>query len=156
MLKLCVLQSQLIQFIYSFIFILAVEEARSLLNSSRLTADSVSFPDTIVNLNTVGRTRNLSSVNEEETYTIIGDEITITKNNRASGKGKEDTSSKKVETAVQAGQQDVNNQQPSSKRGQKGKIKKIKEKYKDQDDDEKKLRMELLQVNTFLKFLYSI
>lgn len=34
-------------------------------------------------------------------------------------------------------------QQP--KRGQKGKIKKIKEKYKDQDEDERKLRMEILK-----------
>ena len=34
-------------------------------------------------------------------------------------------------------------QQPS-KRGQKGKQKKIREKYKDQDDEEKALRMQLL------------
>lgn len=36
-------------------------------------------------------------------------------------------------------------QQPA-KRGQKGKLKKIKEKYKDQDEEERKLRMEILQV----------
>lgn len=33
-----------------------------------------------------------------------------------------------------------------SKRGQKSKLKKIKEKYKDQDEEERKLRMEILQV----------
>lgn len=32
------------------------------------------------------------------------------------------------------------------KRGHRGKLKKIKEKYKDQDDDEKELRIKLLQV----------
>lgn len=32
------------------------------------------------------------------------------------------------------------------KRGQRGKLKKIKEKYKDQDDDEKEMRIKLLQV----------
>lgn len=32
------------------------------------------------------------------------------------------------------------------KRGQRRKLKKIKEKYKDQDDDEKEMRIKLLQV----------
>lgn len=32
------------------------------------------------------------------------------------------------------------------KRGQRGKLKKIKEKYKDQDDDEREMRIKLLQV----------
>lgn len=32
------------------------------------------------------------------------------------------------------------------KRGQRSKLKKIKEKYKDQDDEERQLRMEILQV----------
>lgn len=36
--------------------------------------------------------------------------------------------------------------QQQSKRGQKSKLKKIKEKYKDQDEEERKLRMEILQV----------
>jgi len=149
---LCALHSQFQLFFYSFNFVIAVEEARSLLNSSRLTADTVSFPDTVVVLNTVGRTRNLSNVNEEETYTIIGDDITVTKASRAGGKGKEDSSSKKIETIVQPVRPDVNNEQPASKRGQKGKMKKIKEKYKDQDDDERQLRMELLQVNIKYNF----
>jgi len=37
-------------------------------------------------------------------------------------------------------------QQQHMKRGQRGKLKKIKEKYKYQDDEERKLRMEILQV----------
>lgn len=32
------------------------------------------------------------------------------------------------------------------KRGQRGKLKKIKEKYKDQDEDEREMRIQLLQV----------
>ena len=133
-----------------FVFILlAVEEARLLLNSSQLTAETVSFPDTVVNLNAVGRTRNVSSLNEEETYTIIGDEVAITKASRGSAKAKEDlnASAKKIgEPVAKETHQEGNNQQQNSKRGQKGKMKKIKEKYKDQDDDERQLRMDLLQV----------
>ena len=37
-------------------------------------------------------------------------------------------------------------QQQHLKRGQRGKLKKIKEKYKYQDEEERKLRMEILQV----------
>lgn len=41
---------------------------------------------------------------------------------------------------------DEDNQTTASvKRGQKSKLKKIKEKYKDQDDEERKLRMDILQ-----------
>lgn len=38
-------------------------------------------------------------------------------------------------------------QQPTSTRGRKGKSKKIKEKYGDQDEEEKQLRMEILGVS---------
>jgi hypothetical protein len=38
-------------------------------------------------------------------------------------------------------------QQQHLKRGQRGKLKKIKEKYKYQDEEERKLRMEILQVS---------
>ncbi|KAJ8971848.1 hypothetical protein NQ317_005836 [Molorchus minor] len=39
----------------------------------------------------------------------------------------------------------IDAKQQQSKRGQKSKLKKIKEKYKDQDEEERKLRMEILQ-----------
>lgn len=42
------------------------------------------------------------------------------------------------------------------KRGQKGKLKKIKEKYKDQDDEERQLRMEILAVNNNLCFIWYL
>lgn len=35
---------------------------------------------------------------------------------------------------------------PGVKRGQKGKLKKVREKYRDQDDEERNLRMQILQV----------
>lgn len=41
---------------------------------------------------------------------------------------------------------DEEKQPPKQKRGQKSKLKKIKEKYKDQDDEERELRMKILQV----------
>lgn len=42
-------------------------------------------------------------------------------------------------------------QQSNVKRGQKGKLKKIKEKYRDQDDEERQLRMQILQSSGKLK-----
>lgn len=40
-------------------------------------------------------------------------------------------------------------EQPALKRGQKGKLKKIKEKYKDQDEEDRRLSMLVLQVLFF-------
>lgn len=41
---------------------------------------------------------------------------------------------------------------PQIKRGQRSKMKKIKEKYKDQDEEERKLKMLILQVSYFSNF----
>lgn len=45
-------------------------------------------------------------------------------------------------------------EQPSLKRGQKGKLKKMKEKYKDQDEEDRRLSMLVLQVKLFFFQLY--
>ena len=52
----------------------------------------------------------------------------------------------KEQKEEQAKQQQQQQQQQHLKRGQRGKLKKIKEKYKYQDEEERKLRMEILQV----------
>ena len=65
---------------------------------------------------------------------------------------KRTSSNKSRSNSVQEGddkeqkEQQAQQQQQHLKRGQKGKLKKIKEKYKYQDEDERKLRMEILQV----------
>jgi hypothetical protein len=56
---------------------------------------------------------------------------------------------------------DINTQTKQSqsglKRGQRGKLKKIKEKYKDQDEEDKKLLMAVLQVNlSNFSYIYLI
>ena len=63
---------------------------------------------------------------------------------------KRPNSNKSRSNSVQEGddkeQQAQQQQQQHLKRGQRGKLKKIREKYKYQDEEEKKLRMEILQV----------
>jgi hypothetical protein len=65
---------------------------------------------------------------------------------------KRTSSNKSRNNSVQEGddkeqkEQQTQQQQQHLKRGQKGKLKKIKEKYKYQDEEERKLRMEVLQV----------
>jgi len=41
------------------------------------------------------------------------------------------------------------------KRGQRGKLKRIKEKYKDQDEDEREMRIKLLQVINIINYKYT-
>jgi len=41
------------------------------------------------------------------------------------------------------------------KRGQRGKLKRIKEKYKDQDEDEKEMRIKLLQVINIINYEFT-
>jgi hypothetical protein len=123
-----------------------------LLSLSRVTNDSeVAFPDTVVDMsNSSGNRNTIKALNEEESYTIIGDVQTINKNLR-DGKVKEESakSNQSLKKVTEPTNQEIEaekNQQSTSKRGQKGKMKKIKEKYKDQDEDERQLKMDLLQV----------
>nr|CAH0102372.1 unnamed protein product [Daphnia galeata] len=129
----------------------SIEDARALLSLSRVTNDSeVAFPDTVVDMsNSSGNRNTIKALNEEESYTIIGDVQTINKNLR-DGKVKEESakSNQSLKKVTEPTNQEIEaekNQQSTSKRGQKGKMKKIKEKYKDQDEDERQLKMDLLQ-----------
>lgn len=126
-----------------------------MLDSSRLTSDGeVSFPDTVVDIgSSVVRNRTLSAVNEEESYTIIGDVPTVNRavRQKQGAKKKEEArdDQQPASKLVEDGKSQVaaaGSDRSAAKRGQKGKLKKIKEKYKDQDDDERQLKMELLQV----------
>ena len=83
-----------------------------------------------------------------------------TQNKNSSKKGGQKISFEKEETNesdAQTKQNQQQNQQQGLKRGQRGKLKKIKEKYKDQDEEDRKLLMAVLQVlfiNFFLKQLH--
>ena len=136
-------------------FITALEDARALLSLSRVSNDvEVTFPDTVVDITASTSNRNkVIALNEEESYTIIGDVQTINKVQRQ-GKGKEESlnanqSIKKTVETCDEEKAPQKNQLSITKRGQKSKIKKIKEKYKDQDEDERQLKMEILQVFIF-------
>lgn len=130
----------------------SVEDARTLLSLSHVTnEEEVAFPDTIVPMSTSssGNQKAVKILNEEEAYTIIGDVPTVNKA-QWEGKGKEESGkpnqlSKKTLDSGDQEKEEQKTQQSTAKRGQKGKMKKIKEKYKDQDEDERQLKMELLQ-----------
>lgn len=131
-----------------------------MLNSSKLssTTEVMDFPDTVVDITSsaaLGRSK-LPALNEDESYTIIGDVLPTPSSKqqqqRSGAKKKGDSVQKNPPVEKnQEGRKDSElseaekSQQAANKRGQKGKIKKIKEKYKDQDEDERKLKMELLQ-----------
>ena len=144
----------------------AVEEARALLDSSKLSSQTgvMDFPDTVVDITSsaaLGRGTKLPALNEDEAYTIIGDVLPTPsykreKQQQSAAKKKGDAAQNKVppptnkaqdvnKDLAEPSESDKNPQAMANKRGQKGKIKKIKEKYKDQDDDERQLKMELLQ-----------
>lgn len=134
-----------------FLFV-AVEEARALLGSSRLTNEvEVAFPDTVVNVTSSGPTHaKLPALNEDDSYTIIGDVIPIASSKQQQAKKKGNVKATETRKNVED-EAETKTQQSGNKRGQKGKLKKIKEKYKDQDEDERQLKMELLQV----RFLFT-
>lgn len=124
-----------------------------MLSLSRVSNEGeVAFPDTVVDMNTpsASNRNKVLALNEEDSYTIIGDLPTLNKAQRA-GKGIEEIDrsnppSKKTQDINDSEKISEKNEPPTAKRGHKGKMKKIKEKYKDQDEDERQLKMELLQV----------
>jgi len=141
-----------------------------LLDSSRLaTENEMAFPDTVVDItSSTGQAprSTLPAMNEEDSYTIIGDGVPSVslKQQRQMQQGKKKGNVAKAAPAQQARvsesksdpdmESEPKGQSSANKRGQKGKMKKIKEKYKDQDEDERQLKMELLQVRLCYNFSF--
>ncbi|KAK4883945.1 hypothetical protein RN001_000216 [Aquatica leii] len=110
--------------------------------------DEVSkFPDTQIKINHVEGTK-INVVTEsvislvESDVIYLGDSKPIRLKPPAQKKEKSLQQPKNIEKVLE--QKDENVKITISKRGQKGKLKKIKEKYKDQDEEERKLRMDIL------------
>jgi len=125
----------------------SVERARALLTSSRLVSNEaeVAFPDTVVDLgtSTTTRQRQASTATEDDTYLIIEDIADAPKKGSKSSTAPVPAPKKAVVVAQEKG--DAGDTEAKAKRGQKGKLKKIKEKYANQDEEERQLRMQLLQ-----------
>lgn len=127
----------------------ALEKARALLTSSRLVSSEadVAFPDTVVDLgiSSTTRQRQSSTAAEEESFLIIDDAPAAPKQGKSSAVSKVDAAAPKK--PIQEKPKSSDHETVSkAKRGQKGKLKKIKEKYANQDEEERQLRMQLLQV----------
>lgn len=75
------------------------------------------------------------------------------------GKAKQRTHIKEPTEKIEKNDKNENNkkgEQPALKRGQKGKLKKMREKYKDQDEEDRRLSMLVLQVLSFsLNFILN-
>jgi hypothetical protein len=121
------------------------------------SVEQVEFPDTEVDLeHLVGDRFQVRPRTEDRTVTTSRDKPTSVKQQQQTKKkqkqeGKQHSGKKEAEENKQdsvGDKQDLEGEdrnQPQSKRGQKYKLKKIKEKYKDQDEEDRKLAMEILQ-----------
>ncbi|KAF5275268.1 hypothetical protein FQA39_LY06928 [Lamprigera yunnana] len=105
----------------------------------------IKFPDTHVKIthtegtkiNVVAEVVNIFPFDKQETTTVQFNSIIEMKS-----QNKNPQKQKSIQVLEQ---KDINIKTNISKRGQKGKLKKIREKYKDQDEEERRLRMEILQ-----------
>ena len=131
----------------------ALEKARALLTCSRLASNEteIAFPDTVVDLgsSSATRQRQTSTVAEDETYLIIEDVPAAPKQGKASTATKVQVAAPKKPAQDKANPDD-HEAANKTKRGQKSKLKKMKEKYGDQDEEERQLRMQLLQVGAII------
>lgn len=139
----------------------ALEKARALLTCSRLASNEteIAFPDTVVDLgsSSATRQRQTSTVAEDETYLIIEDVPAAPKQGKASTATKVQVAAPKKPAQDKANPDD-HEAANKTKRGQKSKLKKMKEKYGDQDEEERQLRMQLLQVGAIIDrfFLFLV
>lgn len=77
----------------------------------------------------------------DEEITILG-ETRVDSSKSGESKNQQNEATDKIITQAN----DKSQQSGGLKRGQKGRLKKMKEKYKDQDEDDRRLLMEILQV----------
>lgn len=85
---------------------------------------------------------HLDKKNEEEEISYLGDKRAMVIN---SNKGKTTQLNQKLLPNKPSGKEGKQGEQNQLKRGQKSRLKKIKEKYKDQDEEDRHLAMEVLQ-----------
>lgn len=89
---------------------------------------------------------DFKGADDSEVYTIVGD---VVEKRTIQPQARKDSSKPQITKPVNEQKGSESKQQVegcgNQKRGQKGKMKKIKEKYKDQDEDERELKMKLLQ-----------
>ncbi|XP_075145246.1 nuclear export mediator factor NEMF homolog Clbn [Haematobia irritans] len=92
------------------------------------------------------QTQALEIPNEEEESTIIAAAPSRKKHQMNAKKRKEEKERKtQQQQAQRQASEDSENRNNQAKRGQKGKLKKIRSKYKDQDEEERQMRMEILK-----------
>lgn len=105
------------------------------------TNSSVEFPDTEVKFDMLkidpSKDENNKSEDNVETTMIVQ----VPKKVKKTAKAKKNIVFEEEETVHEVSKKE---KQGAPKRGQKGKLKKIKEKYKDQDEEERNLRMKIL------------
>lgn len=88
---------------------------------------------------------------------VIINASNVEKHTKAKQKTHPKESTEKIEKNDKNESDNKKGEQPALKRGQKGKLKKMKEKYKDQDEEDRRLSMLVLQVQFFfLSILLSM
>ncbi|CAG9863169.1 unnamed protein product [Phyllotreta striolata] len=131
-----------------------VENADNNEESTDSDEENNKFPDTQIKIQHFSGTKNIitesseiaNEENNEDHVFYLGDNkpVVIKSNQKNRSRGNSESSVKQQKNNEKA---EIKNdlKQQQVKRGQKGKLKKIKEKYKDQDEEERKLRMDILQ-----------
>ncbi|KAL1514040.1 hypothetical protein ABEB36_003364 [Hypothenemus hampei] len=123
------------------------------------------FPDTQIKIQHFGGTRQLLiepvmttiETENEENVIYLGDDKPVIlkpqKQNKGRSRGASESSYKEHNKHKNNVNEESMRQQSQIKRGQKSKLKKIKEKYRDQDDEERQIRMDILQSSGMQKDL---
>lgn len=130
-------------------------------NSDEDDQEESKFPDTQIKIQHFEGTKinvltepTQTNNKEEDTETIVylGDNNPVVLKSRSRVNSENKQKQLKPLSKQSESKEDIKMPQQQIKRGQKSKMRKIKEKYKDQDDEERELRMTILQVQ-FISFL---